>query len=79
MSDSGAFAVFLLIFMSGHAFGMITMMLHNMREYNLTPAHVKKLIEKEKWPKPPTTNMIYKKYKTLYPGLTKRLIRQAQM
>ena len=79
MSATGAFVVFVLIFMAGFAFGMVTMIIHTMREYKLTPAHVKRLIEKEKWPRPPTTNMIYKKYKEAFPGLTKRLIRKAQM
>ena len=79
MSAMGAFVVFVLIFMAGFAFGMVTMIIHTMRDYKLTPAHVKRLIEKEKWPRPPTTNMIYKKYKEAFPGLTKRLIRNAQM
>jgi hypothetical protein len=64
--------------MSGYAFGMLTLVLINkINHFELNEINLKKLVNKEKWPKPPTTNMIYKKYKGSFPGLTKQVIRNA--
>lgn len=80
MTDYVVFAVFSLIFMSGYAFGMLTQALINkMNHFELNAYNLKQLINKEKWPGPPTTNMIYKKYKKSFPGITKQIIRAAQM
>ncbi len=78
MTDYVVFAVFSSIFMTGYAFGMLTMILnYKIKNFELTAHNMKQIISKEKWPKPPTTNMIYKKYKKIFPGITKHLIRQA--
>ncbi len=78
MADYVVFAVFSLIFMSGYAFGMLTLVLINkINHFELNAYNLKKLVNKETWPKTPTTNMIYKKYKKSFPGLTKRIIRAA--
>ena len=67
------FILFGFIFITGFTCGYVS------KAFEITPTKgkIQNLIETDKWPRPPTTNMIYKKYKERYPGLTKRFIRQA--
>ncbi len=67
------FILFIIIFGTGFTCGYVSKAL----EITPTKGKIQKLVETDQWPKPPTTNMIYKKYKERYPGLTKRFIRQA--
>jgi hypothetical protein len=78
MSDFAVFVLFTFIlfgfiYIGGFMCGYVTKSF----EITPTPMKIKKLVETERWSKPPTTNMIYKKYKERYPGLTKRFIREA--
>ncbi len=78
MSDFAVFVVFTFflfcfIFITGFTCGYVS------KAFEITPTKnkIRKLIDTEQWPKSPTMNMIYKKYKKQYPGLTKRFIREA--
>jgi hypothetical protein len=78
MTDFAVFVIFTFIlfgfiFITGFTCGYVS------KAFEITPTKnkIKKLVETERWPTPPTTNMIYKKYKQRYPGLTKRFIRNA--
>lgn len=78
MSDFAVFVIFtfilfVFIFITGFTCGYVS------KAFEITPTtkKIKKLVETDQWPRPPTTNMIYKKYKKQYPGLTKRFIRTA--
>ena len=78
MSDFAVFVIFtfilfVFIFITGFTCGYVS------KAFEITPTtrKIKNLVETDQWPRPPTTNMIYKKYKTRYPGLTKRFIRTA--
>jgi hypothetical protein len=78
MSDFAVFVIFTFIlfgfiFITGFTCGYVS------KSFEITPTtrKIKKLVETDRWPRPPTTNMIYKKYKERYPGLTKRFIRTA--
>ena len=78
MSDFAVFIIFTFIlfgfiYIGGFMCGYVTKTF----EITPTPRKIKKLVETERWSKHPTTNMIYKKYKERYPGLTKRFIRNA--
>jgi hypothetical protein len=78
MSDFAVFVLFTFIlfgfiYIGGFMCGYVTKTF----EITPTPRKIKKLVETERWSKHPTTNMIYKKYKERYPGLTKRFIREA--
>lgn len=67
------FILFIIIFSTGFTCGYVS------KTFEITPTKgkIQKLISTDRWPRPPTTNMIYKKYKEQYPGLTKRFIRNA--